>query len=323
MVDNEAPEENLPCPTFDYTVRLDVRCVRAFKVLKDKRIATMKSDTSLNIIDTKQKCKVVAQSTPYLKPSPFKEFIKGSLIELENGNLAANFTQNEIVFFSVNNDKIEKIGSFNNDYFLKDVHSYTALSKNRFATIKEKKISIWKGDAPYQNDPVKEIDFGETNVYNMLRLEGTETLIIKLDGVIKLYNMENYSEISSIPIERYGGDAIFQFDDTHVILGQCILDISTKTVKRYHTDYSDHRSSFVNGIKLRNGYIQVDDSCDISDSYKCECYSVDYSKILNPLTGNGKIVKRYGDGLNDWTYIDENTVVGIKLDKMNVFTYKN
>ena len=39
MVDNEEPEENLPCPTFDYTERLDGRCVRAFKVLKENRNA--------------------------------------------------------------------------------------------------------------------------------------------------------------------------------------------------------------------------------------------------------------------------------------------
>lgn len=300
--------------------RLDTRCIRGLTVLKDKRIAIMKSDTSIQIINPENfACE--AKTEAQIKPTPFSKFKEGKLCTLENGNIASFFLTNEISVFSVENNKLTKVGSFNNDYFLKEWFYMTPLSKNRFATNINNIISIWKGDAPFQNEPLKEIDCGG-DVLRFIKLYEKETIAVLLNNEIRLYSLEDYSLKETIPIDTKttNGCGLVQFDDDNLIIGAGVFNLKDKIYKKIYSDSdSEKEHSLTRGVRLRGNKVLMTDSCYVSDSYRCECYYNYYIHVMDPTTN--EYSTKMEQTILYLEVIDEHTLIRTEKDKAYIYKY--
>lgn len=210
-----------------------------------------------------------------------------------------------------------------NDYFKtkKWSHLTSLFSKNRFATTEGNTISIWKGDAPYQSEPLKEIDCQEA-IQNLLAVEGKEILAVNCKSSLKLYNTEDYSFITTINYGCPPGSAFFQFDDENIIIGELMVNINKGTSSSIYDDPDKECSHCLKkGAKLGNGLVVMDDSCYISDSSRCECYTNNYVHVINPKTKKVKTAEANWEGLHGWINLNDHTVISIHVDKMIVYNY--
>lgn len=300
--------------------RLDTRCIRGLTVLKDKRIAILKSDTSIQIINPETfACE--AKTEVQIKPTPFTKFKEGYLCTLENGNIVCFYLTKEISVFSVEGNKVTKVGSFTNDYFLKEWFYMTPLSKNRFATNIKNIISIWKGDAPFQNEPLKEIDCGG-DVLRYIKLYEKETIAVLLAKELRLYSLEDYSLKETIPIDTKTtkGCGLVQFDDDNLIIGGGVLNLKDKIYKNIYSDSDNEKDhGLVRGIRLRGNKVLMSDSCYVSDSSRCECYYNYYLHVIDPTTN--EYSTKMIDTVLYLQVIDEHTLIRTDKDKAYIYKY--
>lgn len=300
--------------------RLDTRCIRGLTVLKDKRVAVLRSDTSIEIINP-ENLAIETKTQPIVKPTPFSQFIEGNLCTLENGNIASFYLKNEVTIFSVEKDKVTKVGSFTNDYFLKEWSDMIPLSKNRFATKTKNAITIWKGEAPFQNEPLKEIDCGE-EIFSLIQLYKKETLVLRLNQELRFYSLEDYSLKETIPVDdkKVNGFGLVQFDEDNLIIGAGILNLKDKSYKELYSDPDSEKSHcFSTGIRLRGNKVLMTDSCYVRDSGRCECYSNYYFHLLEPKTN--EVTTQSTESACYFKVIDEHTLIRTEKDKAYIYKY--
>ena len=280
----------------------------AYAILHDKRIAYVKEDSTVEIRDPKQDHKIVASSKPYFTNPLSGE--QGILCELTNGNLITNFgnyESDEFVVFTIEKDSIYKVGVIKNikAKFSKDL---IPLSKNRFAVGKYKELSIWKGDVPFQNEPLKSIQFDELYIEKILKLEGKEILVIRFEKLIKLVNLEDYSIMYSFELPLYYGCVFFQYDEDRLVDNKYLINIKTKSFETIFDTEKDFY--FSNGIKLSNGYLYIHSYYRYEKDFSNE--SEHYLLVIDVNTKNNTIYYGFQDD-GQMNAIDDHTFV--KLDE--------
>ena len=289
-------------------IRLADNEILAYALLHNKRIAYVKKDSTVEIRDPKQDHKVVASSKPYYT-HPLSG-AQGILCELTNGNLITNFgnyESDEFVVFTIEKDLIYKVGVIKN-IKAKFKNDLIPLTKNRFAVGKYKELSIWKGNVPFQNEPLKSIEFDGLHIERVLQLEGKEILVVRFEKLIKLVNLEDYSIMYSFELPLYYGSVFFQYDEDRLVDNKYLINIKTKSFETIFDTEKDYY--FSNGIKLSNGYLYIHSYYRYEKDFSNE--SEPYLLVIDVNTKNNKIGYGYKDD-GQMNAIDEHTFV--KLDE--------
>ena len=216
-----------------------------------------------------------------------------------------NFYTDEFVVFAIDKDSLIKVGVIKNikAEYKKEL---IPLSKNRFGVFKSKVLSIWKGDVPFQNEPLKAIEF-DLSIERMLQLEGKEILVVRFDKLIKLVNLEDYSIMYSFDCPNLNGEVFFQYDEDRLVDNKYWINIITKTFETIFDTTEDYY--FTNGIKLSNGYLYIQSSHYYETG--CSYDSAPYLFIFDVNTKKNKKVNHSENG--QMNAIDDHTFV--KLDE--------
>ena len=267
----------------ELSLKLDNDAIRGLTVLQDGRIAYMKTDTSIHILNPKDNFKETA-STQGLETIPSKfnaGFTVGSLCTLSNGNIASFHETDEVDIYSINENTLTKIHTISSAIFCAQRKSVKVnlvpLPGNKFSFITDydrKKISIWKGDAPYQNEPLKEIELNE-NISSYFPLKDKNVIVVVFDNNKRiLVDIETGNTIETLESNKKAkGKGCFLYDADTLVIGNYFYNLKDKTWKDYTEvpDKQDCINNFDGGLKLRgNRILMVNndydyDSEDIQD----------------------------------------------------------
>ena len=171
------------------------------------------------------------------------------IISLPNGHFVVSYTIELLEIYSFGQNELKK--EFSTTAVGKKA-KMCALTKNRFATlgVGEKKIKIWKGDAPYSETLIAETDAQEINSYDMcclVQLQDKEVLALAAKCVY-LFDLNDYKCIKAFK-DFHPSIFFTQLNEDIFATNGYFLNIKTGESEEY---YKDWFSSCLYGIVLSN-----------------------------------------------------------------------
>ena len=321
---------------------VDKKCIRASALLKDGRLALMKTDTSIHIYNPKNNFKEDCSTQSGTIPEDFKKNYEGSLCILENGNLLSFYCTDVIDIYSITDNSITKIHSISISPYIANRQCgifLEPLSKNRFAFSvyyknEEKEtfiLYIWKGESPYQNKPINQIETQEI-IESYYQIKGNNKLLVVLSprNQVRFLDIEDDVELVDIISldDTYDMCDFLQIDDNTLLIGQYKIDLEENERERNFdsekiTDYFYYESSFEYYIKLRDNKILVTDG-KRNDDYPPGVgpYIVYNLRLIDPFKPiNENLLGNKEMNLGHLMVIDQNTFISYTNTTIKVFKY--
>ena len=169
------------------------------------------------------------------------------IISLQNGHIVIAFKTPLLEIYSLNQNEIKKELSLT---LRKNYPSITSLTKNRFASIgtTDTKIQIWKGDAPYSETPIAELEGDYNSKVCLTQLKDKE--ILAFGGCnIYLWDLNDYKCIKVIK-SFYAGAFFTQLTDDIFASNENLINIQTEEKTQY---YKQWYVNIYSGMLLSNG----------------------------------------------------------------------
>ena len=182
------------------------------------------------------------------------------MIKLTDGKILVNSKDKTLkIFDPINNYNCEFTLKLNTENEIKkelsltlrkNYPSITSLTKNRFASIgtTDTKIQIWKGDAPYSETPIAELEGDYNSKVCLTQLKDKE--ILAFGGCnIYLWELNDYKCIKVIK-SFYAGAFFTQLTDDIFASNENVINIQTEEKTQY---YKQWYVNIYNGMLLSNG----------------------------------------------------------------------
>ena len=179
-------------------------------ILKDGRLATTGDYKEIKIVDPANKFNVDISVT-IDKKGDF------NIRQLDNGLLITD--DENLTLWSLTKTELKKEFCFE-----QRIRNMITLTNNRFAGVTKEGILIFKGEAPYNKEPIAIIGEKCEGFYyetGIIQLKGKE-ILLSTKPTISLWDLTNYTLIKKT--ELHSGDCMIQIDDDNMISKQ-ILNI--------------------------------------------------------------------------------------------------
>ena len=174
-----------------------------------------------------------------------------SVIQLDNDNIILYTRSSSIHIFSFKDNQLKEEHVIPSEQ-AEGYEKLCKLSKNRFLAFSEYNgMKVFKGDAPYSDEPIKEIEYCP---YGAKQLEGKEILVagnVSYEECIVLFETENFTKIKKFenkPILRTG--SICEVDEDTIAIEASFLNIKTGELNSFTEFYG---ACYDANIKLRDG----------------------------------------------------------------------
>lgn len=234
------------------------------------------------------------------------------IISLPNGHFVVSYNNELLEIYSFGQNELKK--EFSTTAVGKDTKMCT-LTKHRFATlgVGEKKIKIWKGDAPYSETLIAETEEQEINSYDMCRLvqlQDKEVLALAAKCVY-LFDLNDYK---CIKVFKDFHPSIFftQLNEDIFATNGYFLNIKTGESEEY---YKEWFANCLFGIVLSNKKFLFETCIENIDHGYCNYYINIYDMQLKDKRG------KYGYIRNP-IRIDEHSFIAIKESGNEIESWK-
>ena len=233
------------------------------------------------------------------------------IICLDNGHIVITYKTPILEIYSFQNNEIKKEFSLTTSC---GYTSITSLTKNRFASVgsEDTKIRIWKGDIPYSETPIAELEGNYSETVCLIQLEGKEILAFAGEDVY-LWDLNNYKCIKII--KKFIAKVFFtQLTDDIFASNGNLINIQTGEKTEF---YKEWFTIIYEGIKLSNEKLLFGatyQDCDHEWSSDSIC--------LFDL----KTKKKYQKGVNGFIYnnpiiIGDHSFITIEENLINIWKY--
>ena len=211
-------------------------------ILKDGRLATTGDYKEIKIVDPANKFNVDISVTIDEK-NDFK------IRQLDNGLLITN--DENLTLWSLTKTELKKEFCFE-----QKIRNMISLTNNRFAGVTKEGILIFKGEAPYNKEPIAIIgEKCEDNDYYytyLIQLKGKEILLSNNNNIC-LWDLTNYTLIEKNDIYR-NGKPMIQIDDDNIMISNQILNFA-KWEKKPWNDNTYWGTYFICGFTTKDGKV--------------------------------------------------------------------